>query len=144
MYGIGEINTPGTQSMRSMGGAGVAARMTGTINLLNPAGLSLVMQKSFTLDASLEGQNYYNAQTVDGVSKKSAYNTFNIRSFAILMPLAKNLGFSVSVNPYSSVGYRVTYDHPFDANDPVWGNVGRINYAYAGEGDVTEVKATSC
>lgn len=141
MYGIGEINTPGTQSMRSMGGAGVAARMTGTINLLNPAGLSLVAQKSFTLDASLEGQNYYNAQTVDGSSKKSAYNSFNIRSFAILLPLAKNLGFSVSVNPYSSVGYRVTYDHPFDANDPVWGNVGRINYSYAGEGDVTEVKA---
>lgn len=141
MYGIGEINTPGTQSLRSMGGAGVAARMTGTINLLNPAGLSLVPQKSFTLDAALEGQNYYNAQTIGGEAKKSANNSFNIRSFAILMPLAKNLGFSVGVSPYSSVGYRMTYDHTFDANDPVWGNVGRINYAYAGEGDLTVVQA---
>ena len=37
MYGIGEINTPGTLPMRSMGGAGVAMRSTGTVNLLNPA-----------------------------------------------------------------------------------------------------------
>lgn len=140
MYGIGEINTPGTLSMRSMGGAGVAMRMTGTINLLNPAGYSLVAQKSFTLNVGLEGQNYYNFQTVSGAEKKSGHNSLNIREFALLMPLYRNLGFSLSVTPYSSVGYRVTYDHAFDENDPVWGNVGRINYAYAGEGDVSEVK----
>lgn len=141
MYGIGEINTPGTLSMRSMGGTGVAARMTGTINLLNPAGYSLVAQKSFTLNVGLEGQNYYNYQTAAGAEKKSGHNSINIREFAILMPLYKNLGFSLSVTPYSSVGYRVMYDHAFDENDPVWGNVGRINYSYSGEGDVTEVKA---
>ena len=141
MYGIGEINTPGTLAMRSMGGTGVAMRQTGLINLLNPAGFSLVVQKSFTLSAGLEGQNYYNFQTIDGDRKKSAHNSFNIREFALLMPLAKNLGFALSVTPYSSVGYRMMYDHTFDAQDPVWGNVGRINYSYSGEGDVTEIKA---
>ena len=141
MYGIGEINTPGTLSMRSMGGAGVALRQTGMINLLNPAGFSLVMQKSFTLNVGLEGQNYYNFQTAGDEQKKSAHNSFNIREFALLLPLYKNLGFALSVNPYSSVGYRMMYDHTFDPNDPVWGNVGRINYSYSGEGDVTEIKA---
>jgi len=140
MYGIGEINTPGTLAMRSMGGVGVAARQTGMINLLNPAGFSLVTRKSFLLDVALEGQNYYNYQTVEGAEKKSAYNSFNIREFAFLMPLAKNLGLGFSVTPYSSVGYRMMYDHVYDASDPVWGHEGRVNYSYQGEGDVTEVK----
>lgn len=140
MYGIGEVNTAGTLQMRTMGGAGVAMRQTGSINLLNPAGFSLVARKSFMLDFGMEGQNYYNYQTVAGAEKKSAYNTFNIREFALLMPLYKSLGLGFSVTPYSSVGYRMTYDHTYDANDPIWGNVGRVNYGYQGEGDVTEVK----
>ncbi|MBR5850762.1 MAG: hypothetical protein IKZ12_06865 [Alistipes sp.] len=140
MYGIGEINTPGTLQIRSMGGAGVAMRQVGAINLLNPASFSLVSRKSFMLDFGMEGQNYYNKQTAEGVAKKSAYNSFNIREFAFLMPLYKNLGLAFSVTPYSSVGYRMNYDHHYDPNDPVWGNVGRVNYSYQGEGDVTEVK----
>ena len=145
MYGIGEINTPGTLASRSMGGVGVAARQTGMINLLNPAGFSLVTRKSFLLNVGMEGQNYYNSQTVEGVSKKSAYNSFNVREFSFLVPLGKGLGLGFSVTPYSSVGYRTMYDHFYDETDPVWGNVGRVNYSYQGEGDVTEVKVyTNC
>ena len=140
MYGIGEINTPGTLQFRSMGGVGVAARQVGTINLLNPAGFSLVSRKSMMLNVELEGQNYYNYQTIAGQEKSSAYNGFNIRQFSLLMPLAANLGLGFSVSPYSSVGYRMMYDHDYDPSDPVWGNVGRVNYSYQGEGDVTEVK----
>lgn len=140
MYGIGEINTPGTLQFRSMGGVGVAARQVGTINLLNPAGFSLVSRKSLMFNVELEGQNYYNYQTVAGAEKSSAYNSFNIRQIALLMPLASNLGVGFSVTPYSSVGYRMMYDHEYDPSDPVWGNVGRVNYSYQGEGDVTEVK----
>lgn len=140
MYGVGEINTPGTLAMRSMGGVGVAARQVGMINLLNPAGMSLVSRKSMLLNVELEGQNYYNYQTVAGAEKKSAYNSFNIRQFALQMPLGKGLGVGLSVAPYSSVGYRMMYDHEYDPMDPVWGNVGRVNYSYQGEGDVTEVK----
>lgn len=140
MYGIGELNTPGTMASRSMGGVGVAARVNGTINLLNPAGLSMVARKSFLLNFGGEGQNYYNYQTQQGVEKSSAHNSFNLRDIAVLFPLYKNLGMSVAVTPYSSVGYQLMYDHHYDASDPVWGNVGRVNYAYKGEGDLTEVK----
>ena len=140
MYGVGEINTPGTLAQRSMGGVGVAARQAGMINLLNPAGLSMVSRKSFLLNFGGEGQNYYNYQTLGGENKKSAHNSFSIRDIAVLIPLHKGLGFSVSVTPYSSVGYQMLYDHAFDVNDPVWGNVGRVNYQYQGEGDITEVK----
>ena len=69
MYGIGEVNTPGTLPMRSMGGVGVAMRSTGVVNLLNPAGFSAAPQKTFLFNFGLEGQNYYNSQKVAGEAK---------------------------------------------------------------------------
>lgn len=140
MYGIGELHTQGTLQMRSMGGAGVAMRIPGQLNLLNPAAYSVIPQKSFLFGFGLEGQNYYNSQKVDGVSKSTAYNTFNFHDIAFQMPIAKKIGLGFSLTPYSSVGYRTKYTHDFDATDPVWGNVGRVQYVYQGEGDVTEVK----
>ncbi len=140
MYGIGEQNTPGTLPMRSMGGVGVAMRSTGVINLLNPAAYSAAPQKTFLFNFGLEGQNYYNSQKVSGESKSTAYNTFNFHDIAFQIPIAKKLGLGFSLTPYSSVGYRTNYDHPFDAEDPIFANVGHIRYTYQGEGDVTEVK----
>ena len=72
MYGIGEQNTPGTLQMRSMGGAGVAMRSVSTVNLLNPAAYSAAPQKTFLFNFGLEGQNYYNAQTVGGVGDRKS------------------------------------------------------------------------
>lgn len=140
MYGVGELNTPGTLPMRSMGGIGVAMRGPGVVNLLNPASFSAVPQKSFVFNFGLEGQNYYNSQTAEGIAKKSAYNTFNFHDVAFQLPLAKKLGLGFSLSPYSSVGYRTKFYDPFDVNDPVLGNVGPAHYSYMGEGDVTEVK----
>ena len=140
MYGVGEINTPGTTQMRSMGGVGVAMGTPGKINLLNPAAYSTIPQKSFLFSFGLEGQNYYNSQKVDNVSKNTAYNTFNFHDIAFQMPVAKKLGLGFSLTPYSSVGYRTKYTQDYDPNDPVWGTVGRVQYVYQGEGDVTEVK----
>lgn len=140
MYGIGELNTQGTLAMRSMGGAGVALRYSGTVNLLNPASFSIAPRKTFLFDFGVEGQNYYNAQTVEGANKKTAYNTFNFHDVAFQFPLAKGLGLGFSLTPYSSAGYRIKGEHTYDPNDPVWGNVGRVQYTYEGEGDITEVK----
>ena len=137
MYGIGELNTPGTLPMRSMGGVGVAMRSTGVVNLLNPAAYSSIPQKTFLFNFGLEGQNYYNSQTVAGQSKSTAYNTFNFHDIAFQLPLARRLGLGFSLTPYSSVGYRVSAD---EQSDDVWGNIGRVQYLYAGEGDLTEVK----
>ncbi len=138
MYGIGEQNTPGTLQMRSMGGVGVAVRNAGVVNLLNPASYSIAPQKTFLFNFGLEGQNYYNSQTVESVSKRTAYNTFNFHDIAFQIPLTKGLGLGFSLTPYSSVGYRTKYYHDF--NDPILGEVGPVQYTYQGEGDVTEVK----
>ena len=68
--------------MRSMGGVGVAMGTPGKINLLNPAAYSTIPQKSFLFSFGLEGQNYYNSQKVDNVSKNTAYNTLNFHDIA--------------------------------------------------------------
>ena len=52
----------------------------------------------------------------------------------------RNSASGFSLTPYSSVGYRTKYTQDYDPTDPVWGNVGRAQYVYQGEGDVTEVK----
>ena len=138
MYGIGEQNTPGTLVMRSMGGVGVAVRNAGVVNLLNPAAYSVAPQKTFLFSFGLEGQNYYNSQTAEGIAKRSVYNTFNFHDIAFQMPVTKGFGLGFSLTPYSSVGYRTKFYQDF--SDPIMGDVGPVQYTYQGEGDVTEVK----
>ena len=62
MYGIGELNTQGTLPMRSMGGVGLAWRSTSMSNLLNPAGYSATLRKSFIFNFGAEGMHVMNSQ----------------------------------------------------------------------------------
>ena len=141
MYGVGEINTPGTLQMRSMGGAGVAQRMPSAVNTLNPASYSATMQRSFLFNFDADGAVYKNTQNIGSGSEsrkaKTGYGTFNFHEIAIQFPLTRGLGVGLSVNPYSSVGYRM---QGYEQNDAVLGDVGRVKYRYEGEGDITEVK----
>ena len=141
MYGIGEINTQGTLQMRAMGGAGVAQRLPSSVNTLNPASYSSTMQRSFLFNFGVDGAIYKNQQTVysGGTSRdaKTGYGTFNFHEIAIQFPLTRGLGLGLSLNPYSSVGYRM---QGYEQDDDVLGDVGRVRYYYEGEGDITEVK----
>ena len=113
MYGIGELQTPGVVAQRSMGGVGLGMRSSVMVN---------------------RQQKYADgAQT----TSRTSYNTFNFHDIAFQLPLARRLGLGFSLTPYSSVGYRVSAD---EQSDDVWGNIGRVQYLYAGEGDLTEVK----
>ncbi len=141
MYGLGEVNQQGTLQMRSMGGAGVAQRLPSAVNTLNPASYSSTLQKSFLFNFGVDGAYYKNLQnkySADGVSSaKTGYGTFNFHEIAIQFPLTRGLGVGLSLNPYSSVGYRMS---GYDDDDDIWGDVGRVKYSYDGEGDITEVK----
>ena len=145
MYGPGELSTPGTVQMRSMGGVGIARRTVGQVNTLNPAASSVAPRKTFLFDVGIDGTHFrnnqpkYNAEGVQTSTAKTVYNTANIHSIALTFPLAKGLGTSISVSPYSSVGYKVrTTDE--DPNN--WANIGRVQYGYEGTGDITEVKVS--
>ena len=144
MYGMGEILTPGSAQMRSMGGVGIALRNYGQINPLNPAAASIAPQKSFLFDVAFDATHYRNSQQrydAAGVALEkpamAVYNGANIHSIALTFPLSKSSGLSFSISPYSSVGYNVK---TVDQNADTWADIGRVQYGYNGEGDISEVK----
>lgn len=141
MYGPGEIHTPGSVQMRSMGGVGIGLRSASQINVLNPASASVAPSKSFLFDVNLDATHYRNSQlkfSADGSKTiRTAHNTGNIHNIGIAFPLAKNLGLMFNVSPYSSVGYKVKTT---DEQQDNWADIGRVQYLYTGEGDITEVK----
>ncbi len=141
MFGIGELQTIGTTQMRAMGGVGVAWRSTQMPSMLNPAGYSATMQKSFLFSVGIEGNFLQNAQRQytgeSYTTAKNGKNSVNIHEIAIQFPLAKGLGMGLSLMPYSSVGYKMSF---LDQSDEIAGNVGAAAYTYSGDGDVTEVK----
>ena len=141
MFGIGELQTIGTTQMRSMGGAGVAWRSTQMPSIVNPAGYSATMQKSFLFNVGIEGnflQNVQRQYAGEGyTTAKNGKNSVNIHEIAVQFPLAKRLGMGLSLMPYSSVGYKMSF---LDQSPEVAGNVGAASYTYSGDGDVTEVK----
>lgn len=137
MYGIGELQTQGALPTRSMGGAGLGMRSSSRVNLLNPAAYSATAPKTFLFDFGVEGQNFYNRQQRDGQTLRTSYNTFNFHDIALQLPIIRGLGLGFSLTPYSSVGYRVAGTIE---DDEIWGNIGRVQQLYSGEGDITEVK----
>ncbi len=143
MFGIGELQMIGTTQMRSMGGVGVAWRSTQMPSLVNPAGYSATMRNSFLFEVGIEGnflqntQRQYDANGIQTGVAKNGKNSANIHEIAVQFPLAKGLGMGLSLMPYSSVGYKMSF---LDQGNEIAGNVGAASYNYSGDGDVTEVK----
>lgn len=143
MYGLGEVLTPGSVQMRSMGGVGIALRSPSQINTLNPAAASIAPSKSALFDVNIDATHYRNSQPkygADGAALdkvRTVYNTANIHNIGLAFPIARNLGAIFNVSPYSSVGYKMMTT---DEQQDNWADIGRVQYLYAGEGDITEVK----
>ena len=143
MYGPGELLTPGSAQMRSMGGVGIGLRSQGQPNVQNPAASSMAPSKSFLFDFGIDGTHFrnsqpkYDASGIKSGTAKTAYNTVNIHSIALTFPVAKRLGATLSLAPYSSVGYKVKQT---DQNEDNWADIGRVIYGWQGDGDITEVK----
>lgn len=142
MYGMGELATPGNVAMRSMGGVGVAMLSAHVVNVINPAGYANMNRKSFIFNFGIDAGHYRNSQSKyssGSVSNvKTAYNSVNFHEIAFQMPLAKKVGLGFSLTPYSNVGYNM---YSSDLSSDILGNVGRVQYRYYGDGDITEVKA---
>ena len=114
-------------------------------SILNPAGYSATLRNSFIFEVGMEGnflknqqRKYSSLSTSDYTTAENAKNTINLREVAVQFPLAKGLGFGLSLTPYGSVGYKM---NTLEQNEDTWGTVGAVMYSYEGSGDVTEIKA---
>ncbi len=135
MYGIGDIFPSGNISSRSMGGIGVAVRDGFEFNYLNPAALSAIPQRTAIFNFEMASNNYY--QQLNGVN--NAYNSIDLHSLAFAVPLAKYLGFGVTLTPLSGVGYNTML---VNNNPDIIESVGRAIYSYYGDGGVSELSVS--
>lgn len=100
-YGLGKLGDLSAGVNRAMGSTGIGLRERNTINTLNPAAYSSVDTLTFLFDFGFSVQNGNFSE--NGV-KLNARNT-SMDYVAMQFRLARTLGCTVSVLPFSSVGY---------------------------------------
>jgi hypothetical protein len=83
-------------------------------------------------------RRYSSLSASDYTTAENAKNSANLREIAVQFPVAKGLGFGLSLTPYGSVGYKM---NTLEQSEDIWGTVGGVMYNYQGDGDVTEIKA---
>jgi hypothetical protein len=126
-FGIGEQYTPRTVENATMGGIGVAFNHYKYLNFTNPAANAFLRQTTYALGVL---NNDLTLKTAD--SEQSSTST-SLSYVALGFPIGNKAGFSLGLQPLSSVGYSLTNDE-FDSNN----NLSAITQ-YAGEGGVNRI-----
>lgn len=126
-YGIGDLQNNKYLRNMSIGGISYGFRDATCINYANPASYTVFDTTSFVMETGLT------TQIVD-LSTKSLSQRSNYTSLAFLtfgFPVTKWWGASIGLLPFSSVGYKVSYEQT-----PV--NIGRTKYTYEGAGGLNQ------
>jgi hypothetical protein len=100
-FGFGEFSKGAPNELKAMGNVAFANRSKNTINAINPASYSSVDSLTFMLDMAGSG-------LISRFSDKNTHNnsfTANLDYLTLRFPLAKWLGMSVGMLPYSYTGY---------------------------------------
>jgi len=100
-FGYGDVSDANSGEQRAMGGVALGARSNRYINTTNPASYSAVDSMTFMFDLG-------SSALISGFSTTAGTNhkfTANLDYITMQLPLAKNVGFSVGLLPYSFVGY---------------------------------------
>ena len=100
-FGYGEISDATATELRGMGGVSLGNRSQNTINSVNPASYTSVDSLTFMFDIGA-GMRYSHFSDLN--NSKNTLNA-NLEYITMRFPLAKWLGFSAGLQPYSLVGY---------------------------------------
>lgn len=100
-FGYGDVTEATPTELRGMGGTSIANNSKSTINPVNPASYSGVDSMTFMFDigAGLRYSRFSDLNTTAGTMNA------NLEYITMRFPLAKSLGFSAGLLPYSFVGY---------------------------------------
>lgn len=100
-YGIGKLGSVGNVSTRAMGDMGIALRTNAYTNLHNPASLTAIDTLTMIFDAGIDAEM---STLSENGSQYTDWNAgFSYVSFHF--PLWRNFAMSLSMSPYSVVGY---------------------------------------
>lgn len=100
-YGYGRLGSLGNSVTHSMGDVGIAVRSNSYTNLMNPASLTAIDTLTMIFSMGLDGQ--FGTFQEGDITERSWDAGFGYMSFHF--PLWKNFAMSLSLSPYSSVGY---------------------------------------
>ena len=102
-YGFGDILRYGDSRIYAMGGTGIALVDDGSINLLNPAGMSRIGYTRFSA-----GFEYDSFSSKDN-SGSSTYSMGGLQGLAFAFPISRENGIvmSIEATPFSKVNYAI-------------------------------------
>ncbi|MBQ0124445.1 MAG: hypothetical protein KBS58_06400 [Bacteroidales bacterium] len=129
IFGIGEMERPGTTYNLSMGGVGIGDRNVRVINIINPAAITARDDKSFMMDFGVTNSNLIYRQG----DLKSGKNITNLRNIVATMPIGKHSAFKLGLVPYSNSGYKFV---SHETSDELIAQVGDIKNTHYGEGSI--------
>ncbi len=103
-FGLGEFQNQGFALNKDLGGLGIALRSNNQLNLLNPASTSALSLTSFEVGAN--GSALY---LKDANYSQEAF-TSTMAYLSLGFPVAKGVGVSAGLLPYSFKGYKLSQD----------------------------------
>lgn len=125
-YGYGMLSDNASGAQRAMGGVGYAMNNGRQINVMNPASYAMRDSLTFLMDVGLDLTNLWSKEgSTTGYSFGGGLEYITMQ-----FPITKNMGGSVGLVPYSSVGYAFgsTLDNGSEARE----GMGGINQLYLG------------
>ena len=129
-FGVGENFEAVTVEQASMGGIGVALKDTHHLNFTNPASNADLRAATYGIGGSLSFLTIK-----EGDASQSGKST-NLRYISLGFPIGKKAGFSVGLQPFSSVGYSLL-DNNNTNNITLFRGEGGTNKIYASFGMYT-------
>ena len=133
-YGFGILGEQATGFNRGMNGLGLGFHEHNQINVSNPASYSAIDSLSFIFDAGIAGQITNYSERGVKVNANNANFEYVVAGFR----LAKHLGLSFGVLPFSNVGYSYSNTGTLNSSDE---NATTTTYtnSYAGTGGFHQV-----
>lgn len=143
MYGVGSLETLGSQNSLAMGGIAIGDRNNAYINWVNPAAVTARENRAFMLDFGVTQKNIlYTADAItsiedtDSGTLRSVNNMFNIHHILASLPLGKKVAFKAGLMPFSATGYKfVSREYA----DEVLLEMGDVSYSKLGKGGIYQL-----
>lgn len=131
-FGIGEQYSPRTVEQNSMGGIGVAYNHYKYLNFTNPAANAYLRQTTYTFGV------LNNDLTVKSGGEKQSSTSTSLNYIALGFPIGSKAGFSLGLQPISSVGYSLSNNEYNSNNDltaiSLYNGEGGVNRIYGSFG----------
>lgn len=101
LFGLGVQNDTNIGITNSLGKSGIALTSENELNGINPASLASIKLNNFFFDVGLKA----NYNSFGDKSSSSSMPSFGFSNFSFGFPLSEKSGFSLSLIPFTEVGY---------------------------------------